>query len=208
MGSIEKRVTQRLNLTSNADWGVNIFAGYVHDESWERECELGARAQLQPSVHCKASVPCAKRCAKVANLLPHISSRSYQVITGLPLKYQHGAGTLVMVGQRHRSSCNYDSFLAPFLSLHNQLHQGSNNWFSIYVNAMDLEHGQANTQPCCLSAVTFKMEWRVLYSSQIAGCLCLSLSDSLEKRRQIAFVLTRTDNKRKETFRCVSPLPV
>lgn len=61
---------------------------------------------------------------KGTNLLSHFSSSSYQVITGSPLKYQHGAGTLVMVEKRHRSSCNYDSFLLPLLSPHNQLHQG------------------------------------------------------------------------------------
>lgn len=80
---------------------------------------------------CNASVLCAKSCAKGANLLSHFSSSSYQVITDSPLKYQHGAGTLVMVEKQHRSSCNYDSFLLPLLSLHNQLHRGCDSPFML-----------------------------------------------------------------------------
>lgn len=89
-------------------------------------------------------------------LLSRFSCSSYQVITDSPLKYQHCAGTLVMLERQQGSPCNYDTFPQPLLSLHNQLHQGCNNWFSINANAMDLERGRANTQPCCILGLTFE----------------------------------------------------
>lgn len=167
MDSNTKSLTHCLNLTSNVNWRVNIFGVYVYEcvlfVCWERKCDWvvgDGFSSCRVCPCCNASVLHWKRCAKGANLLSHFSSSSYQVITISPMKYQHGAGTLVMVENRHRSSCNYDSFLLSLLSLHNQLHQGWNNWFSIYANGMDLERRGANTQPCCLSGVTFKMEWR------------------------------------------------
>lgn len=49
-------------------------------------------------VHAAMQLCCVQRhVQKGANLHSHFSSTSYQVITVSPLKYQHGAGTLVMV---------------------------------------------------------------------------------------------------------------
>lgn len=59
--------------------------------------------------------------------LSSFSHSSYQVITGSPLKYQHGAGSLVMVERQQGSPCNYDTSPQPLLSPHNHLHQGCNN---------------------------------------------------------------------------------
>lgn len=162
MGSSTNSLTHRLNLTSNVNWRVNIFSVDAYDEcvlfvycEWVVVVVVAAVTEF---VRVAMQVCCIQRDVQRGPIC--FSSSSYQVITSSPLKYQHGAGTLVMVETRHRSSCNYDSFLLPLLYLHNQLHQGWNNWFSIYANGMDLERRGANTQPCCLSGMTFKMEGR------------------------------------------------
>lgn len=116
------------------------------------------------------------------------------------LRWYAGDGGEGKITNWHRSSCIYDFLRAPLLSLHNQLHRGRNNWFSVYANAMDLERGQANTQPCCLSGMTFKMEWRVLDSGQIAGCFCCCSNDSSRKSCQVALVQNRAGNQTSDVF--------
>lgn len=148
-------------LASDMKSGVIIYAEYVaHVMSLSSLGVLsGAMAVLRPQakVHKAAQVCCVPRRAREGPfLLSRFSCSSYQVITDSPLKYQHGAGTLVMVERQQGSPCNYDTFPQPLLSLHNQLHQGCNNWFSINANAMDLERGRANTQPCCILGLTFE----------------------------------------------------
>lgn len=152
---------------------------------------------------------CAKRCAKGADLLSHFTSSSYQVITDSLTKYHRGANTLVMVEKQHRSSCNYDSFLLPLLSRHNQLHQGWNNWFSIYANAMDLERGQANTPPCRLSCVTFKMEWRrfLIPARKQDGFASVVMTASRRGARLHVYQPEQPIN-RNQTFGWILPLPV
>lgn len=117
--------------------------------------EVSAAATNEGSQSCP-SVCCAKPLRQGPVQLSRFSRSSYQVITNSPLKYQHGAGSLVMVERQQGSPCNYDTFPQPSLSLHNHLHQGCNNWFSINANAMDLERGRANTQPCCIWGLTFE----------------------------------------------------
>lgn len=70
-------------------------------------------------------------------------------------------------------------FFLPLLSLHNQLHQDQNNWSSVYANCMDLEQRGANTQHCCLSALTFKTP--VKYQGLVVS------RDGLESRHQVVW---------------------
>lgn len=133
-----------------------------------------------------------------------ICTDSFQVIRHeMPIsQWYAGDGGEKKITIWHRSSCIYDFLHAPLLSQHNQLHRGRNNWFSVYANAMDLERGQANTQPCCLSGMTFKMKWRVFDSGQIARCFCCCSNDRSGKSCQVALLQTRGGN---QTFRCILP---